>query len=152
MAVAGSVSINESVLQRSKQIVQEHGLEFTNSISKQRAENFLQYPGETYADNFKRPSTGGFSTTRSGGQSIASLYMCSQGYPIEDIVDPTKLIEEKQAAFAHIMEVLKQPEEKALKDMGKIIYDGRKAEFAQLDELAKKIDFSDPTLQLQNRA
>ena len=145
MAVAAGSSININRANRIEQAIQDNGSEFNNSIIRQRHANFDKYPGKLYADPDKRPAIAGiFTPDRTAGHALASLFMCSQGYSIEDIVDPDKLAAEKQAAFSHIMDVLKQPADQAKKMIGKMIYDGRKAEAAQINELAKKIDFSDP--------
>ena len=146
MAAAAADSLKASVLQRKEELTQKYGSEFYNTYVRNKNANFGKFPGEAYADPNKRPKVGSMSLERTGGHSMACLYLCSQGYSLEDIVDPDKLIEEKQAAFAHVVDLFKKPEDQAIKDIAKLMYDGRKAEFAQLDQLVKKIDFSDPEL------
>ena len=146
MAAAAADSLKASVLQRKEELTQKYGSEFYNTYVRNKNANFGKFPGEAYADPDKRPKVGSLSLERTGGHSMACLYLCSQGYSLEDIVDPDKLIEEKQAAFAHVVDLFKKPEDQAIKDIAKLMYDGRKAEFAQLDQLVKKIDFSDPEL------
>ena len=107
-------------------------------------ENIHAFWGEKYKDPETRTAPpNGFSLPRMGGISVTVFALCNEGkYSFEDIMDPSKLHEEKQAMFDKVATMMKANTPESQKWLAKTIYDGQKNTEKMMDEVAKKVDFS----------
>ncbi|SNU04500.1 hypothetical protein SAMN06297422_10142 [Lachnospiraceae bacterium] len=104
-----------------------------------------------YGNKYKNPESrkinsgacSGFTTMRSAGTSIAIMCMAASGqYTFEDIMDPTKFVNEKKAIYDDVIMTLRDGDNPASREkIARTIHDGRIATDRMLEEQTKKIDF-----------
>ena len=104
-----------------------------------------------YGNKYKNPESrkinsgacSGFTTMRSAGTSIAIMCMAASGqYTFEDIMDPTKFVNEKKAIYDDVIMTLRDGDNPVSREkIARTIHDGRIATDRMLEEQTKKIDF-----------
>ncbi|MCR5417364.1 MAG: hypothetical protein K6E84_00430 [Lachnospiraceae bacterium] len=105
-------------------------------------------------DNFTQDSLvklgGKFSVARGAGFSLSMMILMGEKdekgnrkYSIDDVLDPTKLLAEKQKIFKEVIGHMKKGDEDN-EWLAEKFYEAHKTGEAAIDELMKKVDFKDP--------
>ncbi|MBR1598485.1 MAG: hypothetical protein IJ661_06245 [Lachnospiraceae bacterium] len=100
--------------------------------------------GEKYKDPKTRSNGhGGYNVTRTAGISVSVFALANTGkYSFEDIMDPAKLHDEKQAMFDKVVTAMQHPTPESQKWIAETIYEGQKTTENMINEQAKQVDFS----------
>ncbi len=92
----------------------------------------------------------GYNSLRSAALNIAVSRLLLEGHSLDDITDPQKLRQEKEAMFDVVMTHMKNGTKADQEWIAETIYKGREAIWNKQDELIGKVNLSDPNL-LQNK-
>ncbi|MCR5587197.1 MAG: hypothetical protein K6F77_06675 [Lachnospiraceae bacterium] len=88
-----------------------------------------------------------YTIDRSAGESVATLALIATGkYSFDDIMDPSKLVNEKRAMFVKVIGAMTGGTPKDQKWLAKTIFDGRIAAENTISEVSKTIDFTKPNI------
>jgi len=100
--------------------------------------------GEKYKDPAMRSKgQGDYSMPRTAGISVSVFALANTGkYSFEDIMDPTKLVKEKQEMFDKVATAMQNPTPESQKWIAETIYNGQKTTENMIDEQSKLVDFS----------
>lgn len=100
-----------------------------------------------YADSNARKVNSSYTVERAAGISVTIFAMAASGkYSFEDIMDNSKLRDEKAKLAAEVIERMNNMTPENQEWIAKQIYEGQKATEAMIEQEAKRVDFSDPNI------
>ncbi len=109
-------------------------------------ENAIAFYGEENLESYKRQGAKhGFSLGRTGGLSTSMMILAAKGFTLDEIMDPTKRVQEKRQTFDEVAMHMRKGEKEDQEWLAKNLYDGINAALKLQDETIAKIDFKTET-------
>lgn len=82
----------------------------------------------------------GYSSSRAALPTMAICYMSARGYDIKDIMDPTKLVNERQQVGHEVMNHVKAGDQRWI---GEVLFHGQRTIMDQVDRYCRQINIMD---------
>ena len=109
-------------------------------------ENSIAFYGEENLESYKRQGAkNGYSLGRTGGLSTSMMILAAKGFTLDEIMDPTKRVQEKRQTFDEVAMHMRKGEKADQEWLAKNLYDGINAALKLQDETIAKIDFKTET-------
>ncbi len=109
-------------------------------------EKAIAFYGEENLESYKRQGAKhGFSLGRTGGLSTSMMILAAKGFTLDEIMDPTKRVQEKRQTFDEVAIHMRKGEKEDQEWLAKNLYDGLNAALKLQDEEIAKIDFKTET-------
>jgi len=109
-------------------------------------ENSIAYYGKENLESYKRQGAkNGYSLGRTGGLSTSMMILAAKGFTLDEIMDPTKRVQEKRQTFDEVAMHMRKGEKADQEWLAKNLYDGINAALKLQDETIAKIDFKTET-------
>ena len=109
-------------------------------------ENAIAFYGEENLESYKRQGAkNGFSLGRTGGLSTSMMILAAKGFTLDEIMDPTKRVQEKRQTFDEVAMHMRKGEKADQEWLAKNLHDGINAALKLQDEEIAKIDFKTET-------
>ncbi len=144
MAVTAKISVKKAIEKKTKEIEDQFEATDEKAVDEQRVSNMNTVFGEKYKDQTKRIGKLNFTSDRSAVTSIGIYALATQGYSMDDLLDPEKLKTEKQNICDEIFTHMQSGTAEDNMQIATYLHDGQKYMDDWINKQMKKIDLSDP--------